>query len=79
MHGSGGDLAASAHWVWARGSERFLARVDPRTRQVVERYGPDAGNGSAVVGSGAVWISAPGRGRLWRLPLDRVTAVSSAT
>jgi hypothetical protein len=46
MHGSGGDLAASAKWLWARGSERLLVRVDPRSRQVVERYGPDAGNGS---------------------------------
>jgi hypothetical protein len=79
MHGSGGDLAASANWLWARGSERLLVRVDPRSRQVVERYGPDAGNGSVVVGFGAVWISAPGRGTLWRLPLHRVTAESSTT
>jgi hypothetical protein len=79
MHGSGGDLAASARWLWARGGERFLTRVDPRSRQVVERYGPDAGDGSVIVGFGAVWVSAPGADTLWRLPLDRVAGESRAT
>jgi streptogramin lyase len=79
MHGSGGGIAAGARWIWARGSERMLTRVDPRTRQVIERYGPNVGSGSVVVGFGAVWVSAPSIGTLWRLPLDRVHGASRGT
>jgi hypothetical protein len=72
MHGSGGALAADGRWLWARGSERLLARVDQRDGQVAERYGPPAGDGAVAVGFGAVWISAPGIDPVWRLPLRRV-------
>jgi hypothetical protein len=79
MHGSGGGIASAGRWIWARGSERLLTRVDARTQQVVERYGPDIGSGGVVVGFGAVWVSAPGIDTLWRLPLDRVHAPSRAS
>ncbi|HEX2104900.1 MAG TPA: hypothetical protein VHF51_14690 [Solirubrobacteraceae bacterium] len=72
MHGSGGAIAARGRWLWARGSERLLARVDQLDGQVAERYGPDAGDGAVAVGLGAVWVSAPAVDTLWRLPLQRV-------
>src|SRR3954452_24510587 len=79
MHGSGGGLDEDGRWLWARGSERLLTRVDARTHQVVERYGPAVGGGDVIVGFRAVWVSAPGIHTLWRLPLDRVQAESAAT
>jgi virginiamycin B lyase len=79
IHGVGGALAAHGRWIWARGSERLLARVDERNGQVVERYGPAVGDGAVVVGFGAVWVSAPGVRTLWRLPLDRVPREVPAT
>jgi virginiamycin B lyase len=72
VHGSGGAIAAQGRWLGARGAERLLARVDQRDGQVVERYGPKAGDGAVAVGFGAVWISAPEIDTLWRLPLTRV-------
>jgi virginiamycin B lyase len=79
MHGAGGALAADGRWLWARGSERLLARVDQLDGRVAERYGPDAGDGAVVVGFGAVWISAPGIDTVWRLPLSRVPRDSPRT
>ena len=79
MHGVGGGIVAGGRWIWARGSERLLTRVDPRTRQVVERYGPPVGRGGVAVGFGALWVSAPRIGTLWRLPLNRVHGESAAT
>jgi virginiamycin B lyase len=79
LHGSGGALAAHGRWLWARGSEKLLTRLDERSGQVVERYGPAVGDGAVVVGFGAVWVSAPGIRTLWRLPLDRVPRDVPAT
>jgi hypothetical protein len=78
-HGSRGGIASGGRWIWARGSERLLTRMDPRTRQVIERSGPPVGQGAATVGFRAFWISAPGIETLWRLPLDRVARESRAT
>ena len=79
MHGAGGGVASAGRWIWARGSERLLTRVDARTQQVVERYGPHIGSGGVVVGFGAVWVSAPGISTLWRLPLHSIHAPSRAS
>jgi len=37
----------------------------------VERYGPAFGDGSVIVGYGAVWISVVDAATLWRLPLRK--------
>jgi virginiamycin B lyase len=79
LHGSGGALTAHGRWLWARGSEKLLTRLDERSGQVVERYGPAVGDGAVVVGFGALWVSAPGIRTLWRLPLDRVPRDVPAT
>jgi virginiamycin B lyase len=67
--GDGGDMTAGGGWVWIRGSGPLLARLDPRTSKIVETYGPESGSGAAIVGYGAVWISAHDIDTVWRLPL----------
>jgi virginiamycin B lyase len=67
--GDGGDMTAGGGWAWARGSQTLLTRIDTRTNAVVERYGPSSGSGAAVVGYGAVWVSAHDVNTVWRLPL----------
>jgi streptogramin lyase len=67
--GDGGDMTAGGGWVWARGSGYLLTRIDPETNAVVERYGPSSGSGAAIVGFGAVWISAHDVATVWKLPL----------
>ena len=69
--GEGGDMTVGGGWVWARGTRSLLTRIDPRTNHVVERYGPPSGSGAAIVGFGAVWISAHDVTTVWRLPLPK--------
>ena len=67
--GEGGDMTVGGGWAWARGTQTLLTRIDARTNAVVERYGPSSGSGAAVVGFGAVWVSAHDVNTVWRLPL----------
>lgn len=69
VRGDGGDMTAGGGWAWARGSSILLTRIDTRTNRVVERYGPPSGSGAAIVGFGAVWVSAHDVTTVWRLPL----------
>ncbi len=69
VRGEGGDLTVGGGSVWVRGTDRLLARIDPRRRKVVARYGPSSGSGAVIVGGGAVWISAHDINTVWRLPL----------
>ena len=64
-------MTVGGGWAWARGSTVLLARIDASTNQVVEQYGPPSGSGAAIVGFGAVWISAHDVKAVWRLPLPR--------
>jgi virginiamycin B lyase len=68
--GEGGDLTVGGGSVWARGSDKLLARIDPKRNQVVEPDGPSSGSGAVIVGAGAVWISAHDVDTVWRLPLS---------
>ena len=38
--GDGGDITAGGGWIWARGTERLLTRIDPRNNRVVEGTAP---------------------------------------
>ena len=67
--GEGGDVTVGGGWVWARGTDRLLTRIDPRTNRVAERYGPPSGSGAVTVGFGAVWLSAHDIDTVWRLPV----------
>jgi virginiamycin B lyase len=69
VRGEGGDLTVGGGFVWARGSDRLLTKIDPKRRKVVARYGPSSGSGAVIVGGGAVWISAHDVNTVWRLPL----------
>jgi virginiamycin B lyase len=71
IRGSGGDMTTGGGWVWARGAQRLLTRIDPGTNRIVERYGPTLGDGSVIVGFGAVWISVVDADKLWRLPFRK--------
>jgi virginiamycin B lyase len=69
VRGEGGDLTVGGGFVWARGADKLLTRIDPKRRKVVARYGPSSGSGAVIVGGGAVWISAHDINTVWRLPL----------
>ena len=69
VRGEGGDLTVGGGFVWARGTDKLLTRIDPKRRKVVARYGPPSGSGAVIVGGGAVWISAHDINTVWRLPL----------
>ncbi len=65
----GGDIAVGGGYVWARVSDTLVAQIDPRTDQVIARFGPSSGSGSVVADRSAVWISAHDVLRVWRVPL----------
>ena len=67
--GGGGDITTGGGAVWARGSGYLLTRIDPKTNEVVGRYGPSSGSGAVIVAPGAVWISAHDVGMVWRIPI----------
>lgn len=71
VRGTGGDMAVGGGWVWARGYDVFLTRIDPRSHKVVQVYGPPVGSGSVAVGPGGVWISAHDVRSVWRLRVPR--------
>jgi virginiamycin B lyase len=67
--GDGGGITTGGGWVWVRGGDQLLARIDPQTNQVVEIYGPATGSGDVVVGFNAVWFSSHGDHTVWRMPI----------
>jgi YVTN family beta-propeller protein len=65
--GPGGDIAAGDGAVWVRASKVLLSVIDPKTNQVVKRYGPAQGSGAVRAGNGKVWVSAHDVNKVWRL------------
>jgi YVTN family beta-propeller protein len=65
----GGDIAVGGGYVWLRGSDTLLFKIDPATNAIVARYGPSAGSGSVAADDAAVWITAHDITTIWRLPL----------
>jgi virginiamycin B lyase len=65
----GGDIAVGGGGVWVRGGPELLARIDPASNLVIERYGPDAGSGSVAADDDAVWVTAHDVSTIWRLPI----------
>jgi YVTN family beta-propeller protein len=65
----GGDIAVGGGYVWLRGSNTLLFKIDPATNAVVARYGPSSGSGSVAADDDAVWITAHDITTVWRLPL----------
>lgn len=65
--GPGGDIAAGEGSVWVRADKFLLSVIDPKTNQVVKRYGPAQGSGAVRAGGGKVWISAHDVNKVWAL------------
>ena len=65
--GPGGDIAAGEGAVWVRGTRVLLSVIDPKTNQVIKRFGPARGSGAVRAGGGNVWVSAHDVNRVWRL------------
>jgi virginiamycin B lyase len=65
--GLGGDIAAGEGGVWVRATKVLLLVIDPKTNQVVKRFGPAQGSGAVRAGNGAVWVSAHDVNKVWRL------------
>jgi YVTN family beta-propeller protein len=71
VSGPGGDIAAGEGGVWVRGTKVLLAVIDPKTNQVVKRYGPSVGSGAVRAGKGKVWVSAHDVNKVWSLNPSR--------
>jgi YVTN family beta-propeller protein len=65
--GLGGDIAAGEGAVWVRASKVLLSVIDPKTNQVVKRFGPAQGSGAVRAGNGRVWVSAHDVNKVWCL------------
>jgi virginiamycin B lyase len=65
--GPGGDIAAGEGAVWVRASKVLLSVIEPKTNQVVKRFGPGQGSGAVRAGNGQVWVSAHDVNKVWRL------------
>jgi virginiamycin B lyase len=65
----GGDIAVGGGFVWLRGSQTLLFKIDPATNEIVAVYGPESGSGSVAADDSAVWITAHDVETAWRLPL----------
>ncbi|MEO7664392.1 MAG: hypothetical protein ABIV26_04645, partial [Candidatus Limnocylindrales bacterium] len=68
----GGDIATGGGFLWLRGSQTLLFKIDPVTNKIVARYGPSAGSGSVAADDRAVWITAHDILRIWRLEPDGI-------
>jgi hypothetical protein len=62
---TGGDIATGHGSVWVRGKETLLSVIDPRTNEVVARYGPPAGSGAVRATPEGIWVSAHDVNALW--------------
>lgn len=65
--GFGGDIAAGEGAVWVRANKVLLSVIDPKTNQVVKRFGPAQGSGAVRAGAGKVWVSAHDVNKVWAL------------
>jgi hypothetical protein len=65
-----GAIAFGGGFVWVRGSNTLLFKIDPATNQVVARYGPAAGPGGDAADDSNVWITSSTTNTIWRLPLS---------
>lgn len=67
----GGDLqvAAGAGSLWLRTSDHSVARIDPASGKVVQRYAATGGGGGVAVGYGSLWVANVGSDSIWRYPI----------
>ena len=68
-------IAAGEGAVWVSGPNTLLSVIDPKTNQVVKRYGPKQGSGDrgdVRAGEGSVWVSSSNANKVWRLDPARL-------
>jgi ABC-type branched-subunit amino acid transport system substrate-binding protein/streptogramin lyase len=72
-----GTIAAGAEGVWfLTGSDRVVRGIDPATNTIADRVPIKSDWLSGIaVGGGAVWVTSPQDGRLWRIAPGRVRAI----
>lgn len=63
--GTGGDIAVGKKYVYIRAKSTMLTVVNPKTNQILSRFGPNAGSGAVRVENGHVWITAHDIGTVW--------------
>jgi streptogramin lyase len=67
-----GDLyvAKGAGSLWMRTSDTSVARIDPATGKVVQRYPAAGGGGGVAFGYGSLWVLNAGADSIWRYRID---------
>jgi virginiamycin B lyase len=68
-----GDLAAGEGSVWMSAPGVPLARIDPRSNRLAQRF-VGSGGGAVVAGHGSIWVAA-GPKTTWRLDPQLVSAM----
>jgi streptogramin lyase len=67
--GQAADVTLGEGFVWVRTQYTLLAKIDPTTGQIVERYTDRKGLGAVVVDFGSVWLSDFAFNNVWRVPV----------
>lgn len=67
--GQSADIALGEGFVWARTQYTLLAKIDPASERIVERYTDQKGIGGIVVDFGSVWLSDFAFNNVWRVPV----------
>jgi YVTN family beta-propeller protein len=67
--GQASDIAVGEGFVYARSQYTLLAKIDPASGEVVERYTDRKGLGGVVVDFGSVWLSDFAFNNVWRVPV----------
>ena len=69
--GTGSNIAAGEGAVWVSATNILLSVIDPKTNQVMKRYGPRQGKGDVRARDGSVWVSSSDANKVWRLDSAR--------
>ena len=65
--GQAGDIVAGEGAVWVRTQFTLLAKIDPSSNRLVERYTDQKGLGGVVADFGSVWLSDFAFNQVWRV------------
>ncbi len=66
--GQAGDIVVGEGAVWVRTQFTLLAKIDPASNRLVERYTDQKGLGGVVADFGSVWLSDFTFNQVWRVP-----------
>lgn len=66
--GQAADVAVGGGFVWVRTQYTLLAKIDPASSSIVERYTDQKGIGGVAVDQDSVWLSDLAFNNVWRVP-----------